>query len=134
MAEQNGTSRREFLKRSDLFGCGALVASELDLARALVARAEAGELTPAELYQLNRLENTLYTVCLNCNTGCGIKVKVLDGVAVKIDGNPYNPWTLHPHLPMTTELAAAARLDGAICPKGQSAHQGAYDPYRSARC
>jgi len=130
MAEQNGTSRREFLKRSALFGCGALAASQLDVARALIARAEAGELTPAELYQLNKLENTLYTVCLNCNTGCGIKVKVVDGVAVKIDGNPYNPFTLHPHLPMTADLAAAAKLDGAICPKGQAGHQGAYDPYR----
>src|SRR6266540_561321 len=130
MAEQNGTSRRQFLKRSALFGCGALAVSQLDVARALIARAEAGELTPAELYQLNKLENTLYTVCLNCNTGCGIKVKVVDGVAVKIDGNPYNPFTLHPHLPMTADLAAAAKLDGAICPKGQAGHQGAYDPYR----
>ena len=130
MAEHDGTSRREFLKRSALFGCGALAASQLDLARALIARAEAGELTPAELYQLNKLENTLYTVCLDCNTGCGIKVKVVDGVAVKIDGNPYNPFTLHPHLPMTAGLASAAKLDGAICPKGQAAHQGAYDPYR----
>jgi tetrathionate reductase subunit A len=130
MADQNGTSRREFLKRSVIAGCGALVASQLDVARLLIARAEAGELTPAELYELNRLENTLYTVCLNCNTGCGIKVKVLDGVAVKIDGNPYNPWTLHPHLPMTTDLAAATKLDGGICPKGQAGHQGAYDPYR----
>lgn len=130
MAEQNGASRREFLKRSALVGCGALAASQLDVARMLIARAEAGELTPAELYELNRLENTLYTVCLNCNTGCGIKVKVLDGVAVKIDGNPYNPFTLHPHLPMTADLAGAAKLDGAICPKGQAAHQGAYDPYR----
>jgi tetrathionate reductase subunit A len=130
MADGNGSSRREFLKQSALAGCGALAASQLDAARLLIARAEAGELTPAEEYQLNRLESTLYTVCLNCNTGCGIKVKVLDGVAVKVDGNPYNPWTLHPHLPMTADLAAAARLDGAICPKGQAAHQGAYDPYR----
>ena len=130
MAERKGTSRREFLKASALAGCGALVASKLDAARLLIGRAEAGELTAAELYELNRLENTLYTVCLNCNTGCGIKVKVLDGVAVKIDGNPYNPWTLTPHLPMTASLATAAKLDGAICPKGQASHQGAYDPYR----
>jgi anaerobic selenocysteine-containing dehydrogenase len=130
MADQNGTSRREFLKRSVIAGCGALAASELDLARLLIARAEAGELTPAEIYELNRIENTVHTVCLNCNTGCGIKVKILDGVAVKIDGNPYNPFTLHPHLPMSTELAAAAKHDGAICPKGQAGHQGAYDPYR----
>jgi anaerobic selenocysteine-containing dehydrogenase len=130
MAEQNGTSRREFLKTGAIAGCGALAASELDAARLLIGRAEAGELTPAERYELNRLENTLYTVCLNCNTGCGVKVKVLDGVAVKIDGNPFNPFALVPHLPMTTELAAAAKVDGAICPKGQAAHQGAYDPYR----
>ncbi len=130
MAEHNGSTRRQFLQRSAIAGCGALAASQLEGALALIGRAEAGELTPAELYQLSKAENTLYTVCLNCNTGCGIKVKVLDGIAVKIDGSPYNPWTIVPHLPMTTDLAAAAKLDGAICPKGQAGHQGAYDPYR----
>src|SRR5690349_5693373 len=102
MAERKGVSRREFLRNTALAGCGALVASQLDLARALIARAEAGELTEAERYQLMQAENTLYTVCMYCNTGCGIKVKVLDGIAVKIDGSPYNPWTIVPHLPMTT--------------------------------
>ncbi|MCX6548036.1 MAG: molybdopterin-dependent oxidoreductase [Acidobacteria bacterium] len=72
----------------------------------------------------------LYTVCLNCNTGCGIKVKIIDGVAVKIDGSPYNPFTLNPHLPMTEGLERAARVDGGICPKGQAGHTGAYDPWR----
>src|SRR6266511_2974450 len=28
------------------------------------------------------------------------------------------------------ERAAAAKVDSAICPKGQAGHQGAYDPYR----
>ncbi len=130
MADGNGTSRREFLKKSAIASCGALVASRLDFAHGLLARAEAGELTEAELYELMRPENQLFTACLNCNTGCGIKVKVLDGVAVKIDGNPYNPYTLTPHLPMTAGLATAAKLDSAICPKGQAGHQGAYDPYR----
>ena len=65
-----------------------------DFARDLIARVEAGELTQAEAYELLKAENTLYSVCLNCNTGCGIKVKILDGVAVKIDGNPYNPFNL----------------------------------------
>src|SRR5512133_1144534 len=97
MADRNGTSRREFLKKSAIASCGALVASQLD-AHGLLARAEAGELTEAELYELMRPENQLYTACLNCNTGCGIKVKVLDGIAVKIDGNPYNPYSLTPHL------------------------------------
>jgi anaerobic selenocysteine-containing dehydrogenase len=129
MAETNGTGRREFLKTAAA-GCGALAASNLDFARGLLARAEAGELAPDEVTALLRAENQIQTVCLNCNTGCGIRVKLLDGVAVKIDGNPYNPFTLHPHLPMAEPLAATARVDGAICPKGQAGHQGAYDPYR----
>ena len=122
-------SRRGFLKGSAI-GCGALALAQMDFARGLIARAEAGELTGSELYALARAENQIQTVCLNCNTGCGIKVKILDGVAVKIDGNPYSPWTLHPHLPMTEPLARTAKVDGAICPKGQAGHQGAYDPYR----
>ncbi len=39
MAEQKGTSRREFLKQSAIAGCGALAASQLDAARALIGRA-----------------------------------------------------------------------------------------------
>src|SRR5512138_2888788 len=129
MAKGNGTSRRDFLKTTAI-GCGALAASQLDLARGILARAEAGELTPAEAAALLKAESQINTVCLNCNTGCGIKVKLIDGVAVKIEGNPYNPFTLHPHLPMATGLAQAARVEGAICPKGQAGHQTAYDPYR----
>src|SRR5512133_3121537 len=129
MAEGSGIDRRDFLKAAAA-GCGALAASQLDFARGLLARAEAGELTPAEAYALLQAENQIQTVCLNCNTGCGIKVKLIDGVAVKIDGNPYNPFTLHPHLPMSAALGGSARVDGAICPKGQAGHQTAYDPYR----
>ncbi len=130
MSGENGGSRRDFLRQAALAGCGALVASRLDFVRGLLARAEAGELDEAETYALARAENALYSSCLGCNTGCGIKVKVLDGVAAKIDGNPYNPFTLSPHLPMSAPLAQAAKLDSAICPKGQAGHQGAYDPYR----
>jgi anaerobic selenocysteine-containing dehydrogenase len=127
---KTGMSRRDFLQKSALAGCGALVATQLDFARMLISRVEAGEITQAEAYELMKAENTLYTVCLNCNTGCGIKVKILQGVAVKIDGNPYNPFTLFPHLPMSEAMDKAVKVDGAICPKGQSGHQGAYDPYR----
>src|SRR5512133_1435935 len=129
MAEGSGIDRRDFLKAAAA-GCGALAASQLDFARGLLARAEAGELTAAEAYQLLKAENQIQTVCLNCNTGCGIKVKLIDGVAVKIDGNPYNPSTLPPHLPTSASLGGSARVDGAICPKGQAGHQAAYDPYR----
>jgi anaerobic selenocysteine-containing dehydrogenase len=89
--------------------------------------AEAGESVP---YTLGRPENTLYSVCLQCNLGCGIKVRMVRDVAVKIDGNPLSPWTMNPHLPYATPIAEVATIDGAICPKGQAGIQTAYDPYR----
>lgn len=125
-----GVSRRDFLKKSALAGCAALAASQLDFVSGLLARVEAGELTMAEMVAMVQAENTLFTTCLNCNTGCGIKVTLLNGVAVKIDGNPYNPFNLHPHLPMSDPITRGAMVDAPICPKGQSGHQGAYDPYR----
>jgi anaerobic selenocysteine-containing dehydrogenase len=75
-------------------------------------------------------ENQIYSVCLQCNTGCGIKVKIQNGIAAKIDGNPYSPWTLYPHVAYATPVKDMARTEGAICPKGQSGLQTAYDPYR----
>ena len=93
----SGVTRRDFLRTTAIAGCTALVASQFDFAHGLIARVEAGELTEFEAYELLKAENTLYSACLNCNTGCGIKVKIIDGVAVKIDGNPYNPFNLHPH-------------------------------------
>ena len=128
--QQRTVTRRDFLKASALAGCSAVVATQFDFARDLIARVEAGELTASEAYELLKAENTLYSVCLNCNTGCGIKVKILDRVAVKIDGNPYNPFNLHPHLDMSTAPSEAAKVDAGLCPKGQAGHQGAYDPYR----
>lgn len=85
---------------------------------------------PDEDYTACLPENQIHSVCLQCNTGCGIKVKQQDGVVTKIDGNPYNPWTLLPHLPESASMDDAARVDGALCPKGQAGLQSAYDPYR----
>jgi anaerobic selenocysteine-containing dehydrogenase len=123
-------SRRKFIQTAAMAGCTALVASQLECIQGLLARAEAGERTEMEFYELMRTNGNLYTACLNCNTGCGLKVKLIDGFIVKIDGNPYNPFSLHPHVPMSLSPDKAVKLDGAICAKGQSAHQGAYDPYR----
>ena len=116
-------NRREFFKTTALLGgAGLLGACRLW---------EGGEdLTPEQVYKLSKPENILYTSCLQCNTGCPIKVKLLDGVAVKIDGNPRTPWTMTPHLPYATTPAQTARIDGAICPKGQAGIQTVYDPYR----
>ncbi|MCL4368355.1 MAG: molybdopterin oxidoreductase, partial [Actinobacteria bacterium] len=121
-------TRREFLSISSAVGGGAAFLGAIPKVEAALARTpEAGG------YPLARLENQIASVCLQCNTICGIKVKLLDGVAVKIDGNPYSPWTLSPHLDYATPLAETAAVDGAICPKGQAGLQTAYDPYRIVR-
>jgi tetrathionate reductase subunit A len=131
--ENQGISRRDFVKCSAVLG-GALLSSQFEWATDLMKRAEAGTLTPEEEYELIRAENTLYTVCLQCNTGCGIKVKFFRkngaAVALKIDGNPYDPFPSVPHLPYSTSPGSVNTMDLAICPKGQAGLQTVYDPYR----
>ncbi len=130
---KRGVNRREFIKCSALLG-GSFLATHLGWAADLMARAEAGNLSHEEEYELAKAENILYTVCLQCNTGCGIKVKLFrqnnTAIALKLDGNPYNPFVVVPHLPFETSPLAARSIDGAICPKGQAGIQTVYDPYR----
>jgi len=122
--------RRSFIAKGVFLG-SSLIASASSCGRSdrqqnavLVSR------RPDAPYEFAAPENCLYSVCLNCNTGCGIKVKLQDGVATKIDGNPYNPWVLLPHVPMKASPFDAVYVDGGICPKGQAGLQTAYDPYR----
>ncbi|MFQ5892339.1 MAG: molybdopterin-dependent oxidoreductase, partial [Candidatus Methanofastidiosia archaeon] len=60
-----------------------------------------------------RDEKSIPSVCLQCPAGCGIKVKVVNGRAVKIEGNPLHPIN-----------------KGKLCPKGQSGLQILYNPDR----
>jgi tetrathionate reductase subunit A len=131
--KDKGLNRRDFMKCSAVLG-GTLLASQFEWATDLMKRAEAGMLTPEEEYELIKAENILYTVCLQCNTGCGIKVKFFrnngKAVALKVDGNPYNPFVAVPHSPYKTSPSDLNTVDMAICPKGQAGIQTAYDPYR----
>ncbi|BCZ92418.1 hypothetical protein TthAA37_16070 [Thermus thermophilus] len=120
-------SRRELIKLGVLSGSGVLLGEK---AQELFGQVKAAEAKSPGFYPLNDPENQIYSVCLQCNTGCPIKVKVYEGVAAKIDGSPYAPWTLYPHLPLSTPLEEAAKVDGALCPKGQAGLQTVYDPYR----
>ncbi len=130
---ENGLNRRDFIKCTALLG-STLIASQLEWTQDLMRRAEAGLLTPEEEYELIRPENTIYSVCLQCNTGCGIKVKLFrkngTAIALKIDGNPYSPFVSLPHIPYNTTPLEVNTTDMAICPKGQAGVQTAYDPYR----
>lgn len=115
--------RRDFLKTSALLGGTALLSQA---ARTLSSFAAETDMD----YPLAKAENIIFSVCQQCNTQCGIKVKLINGVPAKIDGNPYSPMTLYPHLAYQTPHAQAVPVDAGICPKGQAGIQSAYDPYR----
>ncbi len=124
-------SRREFIKCTALLG-GSLAASGFlwqYLDEEAGSPAYADDLMGKD-YTLHLPENQIYSVCQQCNTNCGMKIKIKDGQVAKIDGNPYSPWTLTPHIPYSTPLAEAATIDGSLCPKGQAGVQTLYDPYR----
>ncbi len=123
-------TRRDFLKSSVFLGGSAILLSELEKLYALVEKVSKDKLTTIQQYELSKAENILHTVCLQCNTGCGIKVKLFNGIAAKIDGNPYSPWTMTPHINYQTPLVESTTIDAAICPKGQAGVQTVYDPYR----
>jgi anaerobic selenocysteine-containing dehydrogenase len=123
---KDGQTRREFIKTSALLAGTALAAT---VAKKLAEAGETSFITASD-YPLAEPEHIIYSVCLQCNTGCGIKVKLLDSVAVKIDGNPLAPQTMFPHLPYNTPVDVLAKIDGALCPKGQAGLQTVYDPYR----
>ena len=120
------------MKTSAFVGGSLAVAMNVDNAFRQVAglsRNASGAAAAGE-YPLNKVENIIYSVCLQCHTACTIKAKVLDGVMVKIDGNPYSPMNMLPQLAYDTPLQEAARFDAKLCPKGQAGVNSQYDPYR----
>jgi tetrathionate reductase subunit A len=124
------------LSRRGLLAGGALLGPWLPAHLGSRAGASTGENAilsgnrPDSPYELGLADYHILSSCLQCNTGCGIRAKIENGVVTKIDGNPYSPWTMLPHLPYGTAVDDAAPVDGSLCPKGQSGLQTAYDPYR----
>jgi anaerobic selenocysteine-containing dehydrogenase len=59
------------------------------------------------------VEKWIPTVCGQCTGGCGALVRIIDGWAVNIAGNPLHPVNR-----------------GTLCPKGIAGLQGLYDPDR----
>jgi tetrathionate reductase subunit A len=129
-ASGGALTRRQLFKTSALLGGGALLAAAVPTALQQIGSQSQSSVTPGLSYPLAQPENILYGVCLQCNTQCTLKTKIQNGLLVKIDGNPYSPMNLQPHLAYDTPLDQAARVDGSICPKGQSGVQTLYDPYR----
>ncbi len=118
-------SRRDFLKLAGMGGAALAFLGNLPNVQKAFAQTQDGS-----AYKLTDPAMQVYSVCQQCNTQCGIKVKIVDGVAVKIEGNPYSPWNLVPHMKYDTPLAEMGAVDAPLCPKGQAGLQSAYDPFR----
>lgn len=126
---ESGMDRRDFLKCSALLGGSIAAVGGLPFLSHLTEYAQAlEEKTVAYIHHLP--ENQIYSACQQCNTNCGIKVKLVDGRVAKIDGNPYSPWAMTPQIPEATSSREAASIEGSLCPKGQAGIQTLYDPYR----
>ena len=126
-------TRRTFIKTSAVVGGSLAVASSVDHAFRQMAGFSQPRFSGVQAaggYPLNNAENIIYSVCLQCHTSCTIKGKILDGVLVKIDGNPYSPMNMLPQLSYDTPPDQAAKVDAKLCPKGQAGVQSLYDPYR----
>lgn len=61
----------------------------------------------------DRTEERIPSICKLCPGGCGLSVRVVGGLPVKIDGNPLYPVN-----------------HGALCPRGLAGLQSLYDPDR----
>ncbi|MCB0112553.1 MAG: molybdopterin-dependent oxidoreductase [Caldilineaceae bacterium] len=131
-AHELSLTRRTFVKTSALVGGGMAVASQIPaIAQNVAQAAQPVQMSDgASSYPLADPNNIIYSCCLQCNTGCPIKVKLVDGVISKIDGNPFAPSTFWPYLDYTTSPLETGGIDGWICPKGQAGIQSTYDPYR----
>ncbi len=75
--------------------------------------------SPAQNSDPSRVRDDVWipSVCKMCGNGCGILVHRVDGVVVKIEGNPDNPHNF-----------------GKLCAKGHSAIMALYDPNRPRGC
>ncbi len=76
--------------------------------------------------------DTVYSVCKQCHSDCGIEAHVFGGVLEKLDGSPYHPNATEPQAPYSTDPAVATvwPVPHSLCPRGQAGRQTVYDPYR----
>lgn len=100
-------SRREFLRLSAGGGMYAAVGFGVKLPQHLIPFISPPDQVAPEGWSF------FATTCRECPAGCGMRLSHREGRVTKAEGTPGHPIN-----------------DGALCPRGQSAVQGLYDPDR----
>ena len=103
----SGLDRRDFLKLLGASAAAPVVSCASKPVETLIPYVvQPEEITPGVA--------TYYaTVCQECPAGCGMVVRITEGRAVKVEGNPAHPINR-----------------GALCARGQASLQGLYNPDR----
>lgn len=105
-------NRRDFLKLVGVGGAGAAAGFALAESSANPAAKLIPYLVPPEDI-IPGVANWYASACMQCGAGCGILVRVMEGRAKKIEGNPLHPVN-----------------KGGMCARGQAGLQALYNPDR----
>src|SRR5919197_1353664 len=105
--------RRRFLKVLGVSGAGAAAVSACGIGPEPTERLIPYLIQPED--QIPGKATYYATTCRECPAGCGVHVRVREGRAVKLEGNPDSPINR-----------------GRLCARGQAALQGLYNPDRIA--
>jgi molybdopterin-containing oxidoreductase family iron-sulfur binding subunit len=107
----DGMNRRRFLKVLGVTGAGAATLSACGIGAEPTEKLIPYLIQPED--QIPGTATYYASTCRECAAGCGIHVRVREGRAVKIEGNPESPINR-----------------GRLCARGQAALQGLYNPDR----
>src|ERR1051325_1208668 len=103
-------SRRDFLK---IAVAGTAVATALTGCGPASRYVTREPYTKMPEYTLNGQSTYYATTCRECSAGCGLVVRTMQGRAIKVEGNKYNPVN-----------------QGKTCARGQATLHGLYNPDR----
>ncbi len=106
--------RRRFLKVLGVTGAGAAAVSACGIGSEPTEKLIPYLIQPED--QIPGTATYYATTCRECPAGCGVQVRVREGRAVKLEGNPGSPINR-----------------GRLCARGQAALQGLYNPDRIER-
>src|SRR3990170_7121654 len=123
-------SRRDFVKGVSAIGALAIFAGGYGSTIPSLFKPR-GVKVPANPTELDADAKVVHSLCLACNTRCGVRIRVVGGRAIKIDGNPYHPNNMGwDPVPYNTPVKEWLSKTGVLCLKGQEGIHWTYNPYR----